>query len=45
MGVFWSEVLFHEDCQEFMDWDRDTETWICPICNFEISDDDAEEER
>ena len=44
MGVFWSEVLFHEDCQEFMEWDRYDESWECPVCGYIISNQDAEEE-
>jgi len=44
MSVSWSKVLYHNDCNEFMRWDRHDEVWKCPACSFMISDEDAEEE-
>lgn len=32
MEVEWGEVLWCEDCEEIMDWDRVAHYWTCPSC-------------
>jgi len=44
MSVSWSKTLFHDDCNEFMRWNRHSEIWECPVCGFEIPDEEAEED-
>ena len=30
--VEWGKVLWCEDCEEIMSWNRDTHFWTCPAC-------------
>jgi len=32
MEVEWGQVLWCEECDEIMAWDRDTGYWTCPAC-------------
>jgi len=32
MSVSWGKVLWCEDCDEIMHWDRHSEIWTCPGC-------------
>jgi len=43
MGVTWSKTLYHNECDEYMQWNRHDETWKCPVCDFVIDDADAED--
>lgn len=42
MALSWGPVLWCEDCEEIMKWNRLTRTWSCPACDKEVSAGEAE---
>lgn len=38
MSVFWGKILWCDDCDEIMDWERYSETWTCPACGQQVTD-------
>ena len=32
MNVEWGRVLWCEECEEIMKWDKDSGFWTCPNC-------------
>jgi len=45
MEVSWGEVLWCDDCEDIMKYDRDSHYWICPACENSIFGKDLLEEE
>ncbi len=45
MEVEWGQVLWCEECDEIMKWDRDTYHWTCPRCENSVRGKDLLEEE
>jgi len=45
MKVEWGQVLWCVECDEIMNWDRDSHYWGCPGCDNEVYGKDLLEEE
>jgi len=43
MELAWGRVLWCEDCEEIMKWNRHSRTWTCPACDEQVSAEMAED--
>ena len=45
MEVSWGEVLWCDDCEDIMKYDRDSHYWTCPVCENSVRGKDLLEEE